>query len=445
MPERGAGLAAHAARSGSPQVPGPDQPDLFSASADDHTAFVERLSAFVAPVASDVGAVSRDPSVLLVAEAVYAAFGDSGSPDGLTRSELAAACADVVPSQTFESRFELFVALGMLQRSRDKRYDHKYVFNPASSAALLVFDRLSEVGGVQEIVMLLDRIRDALRQGSADQAAVEHMLTKARRELSINADHLRHLVRSGAFEQLIAERRHHQAGDQLLEDARDVVKLTAERFPQLARVGALLITDALRYSASVNEFVARLFDRAQATRDFSMLLPEQYRTAALRSPLGRLAEVFAQVVFDPPSMVIPPEQLLATVREYQPAPAQRRPPRPADIPPGPDPLELVRERAAIARMRRWSAMQLLLQGAAESELTGPLRANWPGAVRAIADALIAAADPLIPVEVELSDTLLVDPVGPVSYFTPITILRTTMVIADDAYAAAASTEGGGSD
>jgi hypothetical protein len=408
------------------------QPDLFSASVDDHAAFVERLSAFVAPVAADAGAISKDPATLLVAEAIYAAFGDSGSPDGLTRAQLAAACIDVVPPRIFGSHFDLFVGMGLLQRSREKRYEHRYVFNPTSGAALLVFDRLSEAGGVQEIVMLLDRIRDALEQGVADQTGVERMLIKARRELSINADHLRHLVRSRAFEQLIAERRHHQAGDQLLEDARGVVKLAAERFPQLARAGALLIADALRYSAAVNEFVARLFDRAQATRDFSMLLPEQYRTAALRSPLDKLAEVFEHIVFDPPSLLLPPEQLLATVRGYQPTPVHRRPPRPADLPPGPDPVELARERAAAVRARRWSAMQLLLQGAAESELTGPLRASWPGTVRVVVDALIAAADPQIPFEVELSDVLLVDPTGPVSYFTPLVLRRTGLARAQDA-------------
>jgi hypothetical protein len=420
------------------------QPDLVSSSYDDRDLFAERLSAFVAPVAADAGAISKDPTSLLVAEAVYAAFGDLASSEGLTRHELAAACADVVPPQVFDSRFELFVALGMLERSRDKRYDHKYVFNPASSAALLVFERLSEVGGIHEIVMLLDRIRDALRQGSADQDSVGRMLTKVRRELSINADHLRHLVRSGAFEQLIAERRHHQAGDQLLEDAREVVRLAAERFPQLTRAGAMLITDALRYSASVNEFVARLFERAQATKDFSMLLPEQYRTAALTLPLTNLAEVFAQVVFDPASIVIPPEQMITTVREYQPTSTPNRPPRPADLPPGPDPLELVRERAATARLRRWSAMQLLLQGGAKTELSGPLRASWPGTVNVIVNALIAVADPLIPVTVELSDELLVDPGGPVTYFTPITIRRDATVIAYDDPAAKSVVKGGDS-
>lgn len=421
------------------------QPDLLSSSSDDRDLFAERLSAFVAPVANDVGAVSKDPAVLLVAEAVYAAFGDARAPDGLTRSELAAACAGTVAPEVFESRFELFVALRMLQRSRDKQYDHKYVFNPASSAALLVYERLSEVGGVQEIVMLLDRIRDALRQGTADQDSVERMFTKVRRELSINADHLLHLVRSGAFEQLIAERRHHQAGDQLIEDAREVVKLAAKRFHGLARAGAMLINDALRYSAAVNEFVARLFDRAQATRDFSMLLPEQYRTAALTSPLASLAEVFTRVVFDPPSLVLPPEQLLATVRQYQPTPAPNRPPRPADLSPGPDPLKLIRERAATARLRRWSAMQLLLQGGAETQLAGPMRASWRGTVEVVVNALIASADPLIPVTVELSTELLVDPSGPVTYFTPLTIRREDMVVKEDNPAAESVVKGGCSD
>ena len=92
-------------------------------------------------------------------------------------------------------------------------------------------------------------------------------------------------------------------------------------------------------------------------------------------------------------------------------------------------------------MRRWSAMQLLLQGAAEAELPGPLRANWPGVAHAVIDALIASAHPEIPFEVELSDTLLVHPTGPVSYFTPITLRRTTMPAAGDVDTSAAVAEG----
>jgi hypothetical protein len=76
-------------------------------------------------------------------------------------------------------------------------------------------------------------------------------------------------------------------------------------------------------------------------------------------------------------------------------------------------------------------MQLLLQGAAEAELPGPLRASWRGVAHAVIDALIASADPQIPFEVELSDTLLVDPTSPVSYFTPITLRRTTMPTTGD--------------
>ncbi|TWG23606.1 hypothetical protein FHX34_102155 [Actinoplanes teichomyceticus] len=342
----------------------------------------------------------------------------------MTRAQLAASCAEVVPLQVFDSRFHLFVEMGLLQRSRDKPHEHRYLFNPTSSAALLVFDRLSEVGGVQEIAMLLGRIRDALEEGDADEAAVERMLIKARRELSINADHLRHLVRSREFEQLIAERRHHRAGDQLLEDARGIVQLASERFPRMSHAGRLLIADALGYSAAVNEFLDRLFERAKATRDFSMLLPEQYRTAALRSFLGDLAEVFASTAFDPPTLLIQPHEIIATVREYRPAPARRRPPRPAETPTGVDPVELARQRAAALRERRWYAIQLLLQGAREAELSGMTHATWAGAVQVVVNALVAHADPEIPLEVTLSNAVLVDPPGPVSYATPMTLRRT---------------------
>jgi len=60
----------------------------------------------------------------------------------------------------------------------------------------------------------------------------------------------------------------------------------------------------------------------------------------------------------------------------------------------------------------------------------------------VVDALIAAADPQIPFEVELSDTLLVDPTGPVSYFTPIVLRRTTTGHAEAAEEHAALIEGG---
>jgi hypothetical protein len=70
---------------------------------------------------------------------------------------------------------------------RDKAHQIRYVFNPTSAAALLVFERLVEAGGVQEILTLLDRTRDGLHSGMISQAQVAANLTRARRALAVYA------------------------------------------------------------------------------------------------------------------------------------------------------------------------------------------------------------------------------------------------------------------
>ena len=101
----------------------------------------------MAPVAASKHAVTRDRTSLRMAEAIHDAFGDLSSEQGLTRAELAAACSVVASAEEFDSRFDIFVSLRLLERVRDKANDGRYVFNPTSGAALLVFERLEEAGG----------------------------------------------------------------------------------------------------------------------------------------------------------------------------------------------------------------------------------------------------------------------------------------------------------
>ena len=56
---------------------------------------MQRVAAFVAPVAADAGSVTDDPVSLDVADAMYQAFGDLDADGGLTRGELLTACADL--------------------------------------------------------------------------------------------------------------------------------------------------------------------------------------------------------------------------------------------------------------------------------------------------------------------------------------------------------------
>ena len=86
--------------------------DLLSR--DPQDGYHEKLKAFVAPVAHESDAVSKDPATLEVAESIYGAYGDSGKDGGLTRSELGEACRKSVSPEVFESRFDLFVSMGLL-------------------------------------------------------------------------------------------------------------------------------------------------------------------------------------------------------------------------------------------------------------------------------------------------------------------------------------------
>jgi hypothetical protein len=407
-----------------------------------HT-LMRRVAAFVAPVAENAGAVASDPVSLDVADAIYQAFGDLDADGGLTRADLVAACADVCDTGTFDNRFELFCRLEMLLPVRDKAHQVRYVFNPTSAAALLVFERLAESGGVQEIMTLLDRTRAGLRSGVVGREQVAGNLARARRAFAVYADHLTRMVRVCPLEELIAERRHHRDTGALLEDARDVVRLVAERFPDLAPAGQRLVGEALRYSAAVGLFIDRLLDAAAAQRDFSMLDEEQYRTAALTASRDELASVFARTVFDPPSLWMDPDLVIGAVEGFRPRPGiPRRPPRPAGAPAGPDPIDQAHERAAAVRRRRLRTAEDLLQGTDEADLTSRLRAaGWPAAAQLVAGLLTAAADPKLAYEVELRDALLVDSDAPVTHLTPVILRRAAAPDDRPAPASASQREG----
>jgi hypothetical protein len=339
-----------------------------------------RGSAFMAPVAVDAGAVIDDAAELDLADAVYEAFGDLDADGGLSRAQVAAACADVCADPArFDSRFDLFCRLGMLLPVRDKAHQQRYVFNPTSAAALMVFERLGHDGGVQEILTLLDRTRAGLRSGVATLEQVRRALAQARRGFAVNADHLSRLVTSAPLEDLLAERRHHRSGDALLSEATDLISLVVERFPTLAAEGDRLIREAVRYSQAVQRFIGRLLDEATAHRDFSMLDAEQYLTAALTADRNALARVVSQVVFDPANPPVHADGVVTAVDAVVPFPTRRRPPRPADPPPGEDPVALARERTERAKRRRMLAAELGLDGELSADVTTTLRlAGWPG-------------------------------------------------------------------
>ncbi|RAS61284.1 hypothetical protein C8D87_110232 [Lentzea atacamensis] len=397
--------------------------DLFSNQDDESdSAFLARLCAFVAPVAHASDAVIKDVRLLRWAHAVYEAFGDLDETGaGLTVAELEAACKEAGPGM-FESRVAVFKAMGMLTRPQDHAFLRRLLFNPSAVAALLVFERLRRGRGIQEILILLDETRQEILAGLVSREDVETKLLTLRRALSISAGELVQL-RDRPVEELLRGRNNHRSADRLLTEARELVAVVESRFPELGGSSSKLITQALRYSAAANELVDRLLRRVSADRDFSMLEPEQYRTAALHSPQNKLAEVLADLVFDPADASITPDEVLGALERFRPRQPRQRPPSAPDLSDDHDPVEQARERRARLRERREATLRLHLRGQIAVDLTDAIRSvPWPHAIKLVTDVLVAAADKTLPFTVSLSDVLHVDATGLVSYVTPIRLI-----------------------
>lgn len=402
-----------------------DEPDLFQHVPDiePDEMFLRRLAMFAAPIARYPTAVIDDVDVLSWAKAVYAACGDlDGTGDGLTAAELQVACEGAGPG-SFESRLGLFKSMGLLSPPVEHAFQRRLLFSSTGVAALLVYERLRQDGGVQELVLLLDQTRQGIADGTLTPDEVHERLATLRRGLSISAGELLQL-RTRPVEELISQRRGHPAADGLLTDARGLVEIVESRFPEFSAAAGHLITQALRYSAAANDLVERLLRQVTADRDFSMLRPEQYRSAAQYSAVEDLSAVLAHTVFDRPAVKLGPQQVLEAVQARRPREVRVRPALPIEPTSVDDPVERARSRRDAARRRRVAEMQLYLQGKEKADLTAAIRsAGWPGAARLVSNLLTADADPAVPVEVDLSVTLLVEPGGPVTYLTPLRLRR----------------------
>jgi hypothetical protein len=184
------------------------------------------------------------------------------------------------------------------------------------------------------------------------------------------------------------------------------------------------VDEALRYDYAVTIFMERLYKQASMRRDFSMLQPEQYRSAALQCTQEELAAPLARTVFDPPSISVTAEEIIAAIEQYRPPPTRRRPPRPSPVLDTRDPVEDALRREREARAVVTAQVELLLNGGSAADVTIQIRdASWRNVARTTTDVITASSDPEIPVTVSLSTHLIIRPTGPVSHITPMTLRR----------------------
>lgn len=381
---------------------------------------MRRLAALVAPVAANAGAVVDDLDLLELARAVCDAFGQGDSAGGLTRMQILDRMGPGFRPDVVESRLQVFEKLGLLRPYLDKKHQQRYTLNPAGLVGQQVFDRIGERGGVDELLALLDRTR-SLFDGQPTSDEVYAHLRHLTELLSVYANDVERLVATAPLAELLAERDDHDRAT-ALETLAAIAAETTERFPDLRPVATRLVEEASRYLHAVESLMSRVLDEGGMSRDFSVLPPDDYLSAAIGGTVELLASALAPIVFDPPTVWVSAADILGALdRTGPPRHRVRRPPAP---PPStaPDPVgALVDGARRVARSRALRAEQLL-GGDSTVEVTSSLRAlEWSSAAVLLADLLALDLDPDQAYRLAIGEATIIDVEAEVTYSSPVAL------------------------
>jgi hypothetical protein len=393
------------------------------------TRLLENIRSFVAPIAHDASAVTDDPRALRVARDLSEVFADHAGLSGMTKAEVERAMArrGHADHALFDSRFDLFVRMGLIKPFLEKKNQSRYVLDPSGMVGLLVFERLGTRGGVEEMLLLLDRTRWLIETGEADRATLAKHLRRCRQLLSVYAASLSRLIMTASIGELMEEHRNHDPS-KVERDVHVLNRLVTDRFGRDFELGELafqLVKAELAYRHQVLSAVDRVLDQGGASLDFSVLTPEQYLSAALGGSLEELATAAERLVVDPPGAWLDPGSVVDALDEFRPRRrVLSRPPEPTGDTDA-DPIATMQKlHERIGRQRRL-AIESHLGGADSVDLTDALREmGWPAAAVELVELLGTSADPTQPFSVRLGQNVLVDTESPVTYMHPVVLHRT---------------------
>jgi hypothetical protein len=353
---------------------------------------LRQLRALMAPLARNRGAVIEDERLLLLAREVCNALLHEDSEEGLLRSELAGAISREL-ADLFDARVDVFVELGLLQTYTPKRNQQRYVLNMAGYIGLMVAERISERGGVEELLHLLHRTAQEIAAGRATAEVVAQRLVEARRVFIGFANELRRRRETDTLRELIEYKRDHDSA-QAMQEVVSLNERVADSYPALAEAGAALIRAAQSYVRELEAVIDRLLVEGASARDFSLLDPADYRAAAIDARFEQLADVAATLVFDVGTLPVAPAEIVDALAEYRPrTSARRRPPEPLPST-GEDPLARLEETHALRQQRVERKADLMLGSENSVEITDRLRGQeWRTAARTLAELLVSTSSP----------------------------------------------------
>lgn len=408
----------------------------------DQLAVAERLAtwrAFAAPLAANAGAVVEDPELVQLAVHILAVFADHQSRSGLSFAQLQEGLRHLGirrPSAVIEARLEHLHRMGFLEPYLPKLHQERYVVRPAGLAGALAAARVTERGGVDELILLLDRTRSALQLRNPDPARILAHLNSCRHALMVFALDLQRRVASGTAAELIEAGRQHDHSS-FTRQVAELNQLVTARFAgryELEEAGTALIEAEQFYRSQVRSAIGKVLAQGGVGLNFDVLTPAEYETAALTAGVDQLAEVGTNLICDAPGVYVDPEALIEAIEQYQPRSRTRvRPPESVASLDDPDPLAAVEAADEAARRHRRLGLEALLAGEREVDLTPHMQVSWDAAVQIVVDALALDADPREPFVLDLAEWLMVDSAAPVTYLHPARLIRTDLVVPESGF------------
>ena len=400
-------------------------------------AVAERLAtwkAFAAPLAADAGAVVEDPALVQLAVSVLAVFADHQGLHGLSFAQLHDGLKRLglrVPPTMIDARLEHLHRMGFLEPYLPKLHQGRYVVRPAGMAGALAAGRVTDRGGVDELILLLDRTRSALQLQHPDPGMVLAHLNSCRHALMIFALDLQRRVVSGTVAELIevARQHDHTSFTRQVADLNQLVTASFAGRYDLEEAGTALIEAEQTYRSQVRAAIDKVLAQGGAGLNFDVLAPAEYETAALTAGMDQLAEFGTSLIADAAAICADPDSLIEAVEHYRPRSRIRvRPPEPTSSDHDPDPLATVEALHEAARRHRRLGLEALLAGGREVDLTPHMQVSWDAAVQILLDAIALSADPKEPFILDLSEWLLVDTEARVTYLHPARLTRSDPVV-----------------
>ncbi|TFI27350.1 hypothetical protein [Streptomyces sp. 4R-3d] len=387
--------------------------------------------AFMAPVAEDAGAVAQHPEVARVALAILKVFAEHAGAHGLSKADVVRALqgnAQGWSEELIGRRLAVLIRLGFLEPYLLKSHQDRYVVRPAGLAGALAAERLAEHGGVDELILLLDRARAVFDRSNPDPEAALDYLVSCRNALQVFALDLQRQIATGTTAELMESHRQHDHQG-FTRQVKELNQLVTDRFSgdwALEEAGSALIEAEQFYRLQVMAAADRVLEQGGGSLNFDVLTVREYDHAAVKGDVELLSQVGTALVADVPAVWIEPAQLMETVEGF--APRSRARVRPLVVEDEgedeDDPLQWAEAAHAHLQERRRLLADELLTVDEEVDLTQALyTAGWPAAASIISDVLALSDDPDEPYAVVVEDIVLADPEASVTYLHPLRLRR----------------------